>query len=298
MSKLLVTGASGGLGRLVLDRLLAKNEAGHRIIATTRDPDALADYAKRGVEVRRADFDGELDTAFAGADRALVISTDAVDRPGKRVEQHRRAIAALEKAGARHVTYTSLPKADTSSIAIAPDHAQTEAALAASKLDFTVLRNNWYLHFITEPVKAALATGKLIDAREGGAVAYVTREDCALAAAHALLLGTPGRNTWDVTGPEALSSDQIADLLEKIFGKKIEHVRASPEEVRAGLVGHGMPAPFADLLVSFDVGVSKGDLAQVTDTVKRLSGETPKSVAQWLTENRGVFAEQLGAHAL
>lgn len=290
MSKLLVTGASGGLGRLVLDRLLAKNDAGHHIIATTRNPEALAEYAKRGVEVRRADFDGDLDAAFAGADRALIISTDAVDRPGKRAEQHRRAIAALEKAGVRHVTYTSLPKADTSSIVIAPDHAQTEAALAASKLDFTVLRNNWYLHFLTEPVKAALATGKLIDAREDGAVAYVTREDCALAAAHALLQGTPGRNTWDVTGPEALTSDQLAAVIGEVFGKKVEHVRAAPEDVRAGLVAHGVPAPFADLLVSFDVGVSHGDLANVAGTVQRLSGEAPKSVAEWLTESRRVFS--------
>ena len=288
MSKLLVTGASGGLGRLVLDRLLAKKGAGDTIIATTRNPESLADYAKRGVEVRKADFDDEasLDAAFAGADRALLISTDGL---GRRAEQHRKAIAAFERSGVKHVTYTSLPKPVGSAISIAAEHADTEAALAASRLDFTVLRNNWYLHFIAEPVKAALATGKLIDGKGDGAVAFVTREDCAFAAAHALLSGA-GRNTWDVTGPEALTREQLAAVIGGVFGKKVEHVRVSPDDVRTGLVAHGVPAPFADLLASFDVGVSKGNLEDVSDTVKRLSGETPKSVEQWLTENRGMFA--------
>lgn len=292
MSKLLVTGASGGLGRLVLDRLLAKNDAGHTIIATTRTPDSLADYAKRGIEVRRADFDdaGSLAAAFAGADRALLISTDALDRPGRRLEQHRRAIDAFGASSVSHVTYTSLPKPVGSPISIAEDHAQTEVALEASKLAYTVLRNNYYLHYITEPVKAALATGTLVDARGDGAVAYVSREDCAFAAAHSLLRGGTGRETYDVTGPEALTSDQVAALVEKVFGKKVVHVRASNDDIRAGLVSHGFPPPIADLFVTFDIGISQGKLADVSDTVKRLSGETPKSVEQFLVENRGIFA--------
>ncbi len=171
---------------------------------------------------------------------------------------------------------------------VAPEHAATEEALAATKLGFTILRNNFYMHYVVDAAKAAVASGKLYDARGDGAVAYVTREDCALAAAGALLEGS-GRTTLDVTGPSALTSPDLAALLTEITGKKVEHVKVTPDDVKAALVGHGLPAPFADLLASFDVGISKGDLANVTDTVQRFSGQSPKSVKQFLTENRSVL---------
>src|SRR5262249_19713219 len=140
MSTLLVTGASGHLGRRVLELLL---EAGAgQIIAATRTPEKLADFAQRGVVVRHADFDdpASLAEAFKGAERLLLISTDAIGTPGLRIQQHTNAIKAAEEAGVSHVVYTSLinPEPGTP-IAIAPDHYGTEQALAQSKLGFTVL---------------------------------------------------------------------------------------------------------------------------------------------------------------
>ena len=144
----LVTGASGHLGQLVITNLLEIHKIpASKIIATTRKPETLAALKAKGVDVRAADFDdtANLVKAFKGATRLLLISTDAMDRPGHRLEQHKNAIAAAEKAGVEHVLYTSLPKPDTSAILFAPDHVGTEKALADSGLQGgTGLRNNWY----------------------------------------------------------------------------------------------------------------------------------------------------------
>ena len=180
---LLVTGAAGHLGRRVLEILL--DVPGERtLIATTRQPAKLADLAARGVDVRAADFDDEagLAAAFAGAGRALLISTDAVDAPGRRAAQHAAAIRALAAVGVQHVVYTSMVDAPTVG-AVAADHRATETALQETALDFTVLRNNLYAELALAAVPAALATGELVDARGDGAVAWISRDDCARVAA-------------------------------------------------------------------------------------------------------------------
>lgn len=160
---LLVTGASGHLGRRVLANLL--DTCGippSCLIAVTRDPAKVADIAARGVDVRRGDFDdpASLDAAFKGANRLLLISTDAFDRPGARIAQHKAAIAAAKQAGVKHIVYTSMPRPDGSPIPFAPDHLGTEQALAASGLGWTVLRNAWYFENLALSLPDALATGK------------------------------------------------------------------------------------------------------------------------------------------
>ena len=157
---LLVTGASGQLGRRVLAHLLdtcAVPPA--RLIAVTRDPAKLADFAARGVEVRRGDFDdpGSLGEAFKGAGRLLLISTDALDTPGRRLAQHQAAIAAAKTAGVRHIVYTSMPNPDGSPIPFAPDHLGTEQALALSGRGWTILRNAWYFENLAFSLPGALA---------------------------------------------------------------------------------------------------------------------------------------------
>jgi NAD(P)H dehydrogenase (quinone) len=289
-SPLLVTGASGQLGRRVVELLLAQDHG--PIIATTRTPDALAELAARGVEVRRADFDDEasLVQAFRGAERVLLVSTDALDRPGRRLAQQQRAVRALEAAGVKHVVYTSLPNAPSSSVSIAPDHAGTEAALAASRLDFTILRNNLYADLLLTSLPAAIASGQLVDVRGNGAVAYVTREDCARAAAAALAdRSASGRRTLDVTGPSALTSDQLAALCSEILGRKIVHVSVPGDALIRGLIAHGLPQPVAEMLASFDIAISKGELSAVTDTVERLTGRASQTVRDFLTQNRGAL---------
>ena len=287
-STLLVTGASGQLGRRVVE-LLLQRDAGP-IIATTRTPEKLSDFKERGVDVRAADFEDEasLVAAFEGAGRALLISTDAL---GKRGSQHARAVRAFEKVGVTHVVYTSLPNAETSSVAIAPEHAETEAAIAATKLDFTVLRNNLYIDLALSTLKRAVATGQIVDARGAGAAAFVTREDCARAAAAALSdRSATGRRTLDVTGPEAITSDQLAVIVSEVVGKNVAHLSVPIEALLKGMTEHGVPKPIADLLASFDLAVSKGELAKVTKAVETLTGKPPQSVRDFLVANRSALS--------
>jgi NAD(P)H dehydrogenase (quinone) len=292
---LLVTGASGHLGRRVLE-LLLERDAGP-IIATTRSPASLAGFASRGIEVRRADFedDASMTTGFAGAKRALLISTDAFDRPGRRIAQHRSAIAAFERAGVEHVVYTSMPNPTDTPVTIAPDHAATEAALAASKkLAFTILRNHLYTDLLLLALPPAIASGALISAKGTGAIAYVTRDDCARAAAAALASGARGRTTLDVSGPEAVTADQVAAIATELTGRPVVHTSVPVPALIEGMVGHGLPRPMAELLASFDAATAKGDYQHVTGTVEQLSGSKPTSVAAFLRANRTALLPSSG----
>lgn len=173
-SALLVTGASGHLGRRVAELLLASEAARERgLIVTTRTPDAVADLAARGAMVRRADFEDEasLEAAFRGVQRALIVSTDALDRPGRGIAQHRAAVAAARAAGARHLLYTSLTNPGPESrVTIAPDHDATERAIWAAGLGYTILRNNLYTEYLLPGPVRALQTGALRNSYGAGAV--------------------------------------------------------------------------------------------------------------------------------
>lgn len=288
MSKptLLVTGASGNLGRRVLELLLEAN-TGSKIIATTRNPDKLADLTARGVEVRAADFDdaASLVKAFTGADRALLVSTDALDR---REAQQTRAVQAFVEAGVKHVVYTSVPEPETTLALVGPSHAATERALAATKLDYTALRNNLYADLLLGALPGAVASGQLVDARGDGRIAWVTREDCARTAAAALVSAT-GRSAIDVTGPAAIGSDELAAIVSDLVAKPVQHVNVTPEQLVAGLVGHGFPEFVAQLFATFDSATAKGQLANATDTVEKLTGKKPQSIREFLAANRAAL---------
>jgi len=290
-SALLVTGASGQLGRHVLDGLLAQKIG--PIIATTRQPDQLKDYAAKGVEVRQADFDSPnpaaLAKAFSGARRALLISTDAVGTPGRRLAQHLAALKAFESAGVEHVVYTSVtnPKPD-SQIPVAPDHRATEEALAASTLGFTVLRNSLYADLALTPLQSAIASGQLVDARENGRAGFVTREDCARAAAAALAASFSGRRTLELTGPAALTSNEVAAIVSQLSGRPVKHVSVSPEAYKAALIEHNVPPPVADVYVGFDVAIAAGELDVVSDAVEQLTGRPAQSFRDFLAADERI----------
>ena len=287
MNKLLVTGASGHLGRRVVELLLERGLG--PIIATTRSPDKLADLAARGVEVRAADFDdpASLAAAFAGARRALLVSTDALDRPGRRRDQQLAAVRAFEDAGVEHVVYTSCPSPyDGSPVGVVPDHLATERALAASRLDFTILRNNLYAEVILYSLPQAVAAGQLVDAKGDGGVAWVWRDDCARAAAAALADPTRGRRTLDITGPAAITSAELAAIASEVTGKPVRHVSVPLDALIAGMVQHGLPEPVAQLMASFDAGAARGDLAATSSAVVELTGAPPRSVREFLQAQR------------
>jgi NAD(P)H dehydrogenase (quinone) len=285
-TKLLVTGAAGKLGRRVVELLLEK-KAGE-VIAATRKPEALKDLVAKGVRVVKADFEqpASLAAAFEGVERALLISTDAI---GRRIEQHRAAVSAFAKAGVKHIVYTSMPNPGPESpVTIAPEHRATEELILATQLGFTLLRNNLYTDLMLATLPAAVKSGQLVDARGNGSAAFVTREDCAQAAAAALAKGD-GKQTLDVTGPEALSSAQLADILSELTGRPVKHLSVSPDALIEGMLQHGLPKVAAELYASFDAAIVKGQLAKATDTVKKLSGKAPQSVKAFLTANRALL---------
>ncbi len=294
-SRLLVTGASGHLGRQVVELLVAKGESD--VIATTRSPEGLSELSKSGkIEVRGADFDdeGALVRAFKGASRALLVSAASLDSPGRSAAQHARAVKALEEAGVSHVVYTSIPSPYGSPITIASDHAATEFALAASTLDFTILRNNLYTDALLPCLRSAAASGLMLDTRDDGAVAYVTREDCAHVAAAALSnFGVVGRTTLDVTGPEALTGDQLAGILSDVSGRTVTRYCVPLETLVFSLVDEGVPEAIAKTIASFDIGARRGDLASTSDAVAALSGRAPQSVRAFLADHRDALT-QLG----
>ncbi|MBL9039349.1 MAG: SDR family oxidoreductase [Archangium sp.] len=291
MPPLLVTGASGQLGRRVLE-LLLESKAGP-IVAATRTPVKLESFAKRGVDVRQADFDNAaaFSAALKGVERVLLISTDAVDRPGRRLEQHKKAIELIRASGTvKHVVYTSLANPHPKSpISIANDHRETEAALKASGLGFTALRNTMYVDLAVPTYAGAVKQGQLVDARGQGRVSLITREDCARAAAAALASTFEGTRTLEVTGPQALSSADVAALLAEVTEKPVTHVPLEPAALKVGMVQHGLPPPVADLLVSFDVAIAQGDLAHVSRAVEELTGQPAQSMRDFFKANRAAL---------
>ncbi|HUO29336.1 MAG TPA: NAD(P)H-binding protein [Bryobacteraceae bacterium] len=296
---LFVSGASGHLGRRVVE-LLIQQVGATRVIAGTRTPERLADLAQQGVQVRKADFEDPqgLEKALAGADRALIISSDAIDRPGRRIAQHRAAVAAAVKAGVQHAVYTSMPNPETSPVVFAPDHLGTEQALAASGLGYTILRNCWYTEFLIPALAAAVASGKLIAAAGQGGAPYVTREDCARAAAAALASSDTSNHTWNITGPAVVTFAELAKLASELTGRPVEYAAASPEERTQQLIALGTPEPIAKMLVSSQIAIAQGKMGTATAAVQELTGRAPMSVAHFLSAHRAALlpASQTAGH--
>ena len=289
----LVTGASGHLGQLVISNLLEIHKIpASKIIATSRKPETLATLKARGVDVRAADFDdtANLVKAFKGATRLLLISTDAMDRPGHRLEQHKNAIAAAEKAGVEHVLYTSMPKPETSAVLFAPDHLGTEKALAASGLKgWTVLRNNWYFENLFYSLPHAIKSGTWYTAAGKGKIAHIAREDLARAAAAALASDSGGKNTYTLTGAQEYTTDEIAKLVSDAVGKPISVVQVPLDGLVQGMVGAGFPEPVARVFGSFDTNVNQGGLSGVTGDYKKLTSNDNTPFISWLAKNKQAF---------
>jgi NAD(P)H dehydrogenase (quinone) len=285
----LVTGAGGHLGRRVVE-LLLEAKAG-KVIAATRDPAKLADLAAKGAELRRADFDdpASLDAAFKGVERLLIISTDSVVEPGKRLRQQKAAVAAAARARVRHVIYTSMPNPEPGSlIPFAPDHYETEQALAKSGLPHTILRVSWYAENLLRSLPSILSSGKWRSAAGEGRVANIARDDVARSAAAALIKAPGGR--FDLTGPELLTTRQIAAIIADVFGKKVEVVPVSDEQLLAGMIAAGVPKVFAELGAAFDANTRAGKIDLVSDAVAKLTGKPPVPLRDVLAANTSALA--------
>jgi NAD(P)H dehydrogenase (quinone) len=273
-----VTGASGHLGRKVADLLLERLEPS-RLILLTRTPDALASYSELGAAVRYADFDEPptLGEAFSGAERALLISALDFER---RVGQHRAAIDAAKAAGVGHVIYTSIPEPEGNPAAAAPSHLATEVAARDSGLAWTFLRNNLYADFQVPVVAQAIASGQLVTSAGEGRVAYVAREDCAAAAAAVLTEDGHEGKAYDITGPEAVGTADVAALAANLGGRPVEVVSVDDDALVSGMVEAGIPEAVARIRLSFVVAAREGFLDSVTSAVLDLTGNAPLSFRQ------------------
>ncbi|UYO00092.1 MAG: NAD(P)H-binding protein [Devosia sp.] len=283
---LLVTGASGNFGRLAVEELLARG-AKH-VVAGTRDPSKLADLAARGVEIRRLDFDdaATLATAFAGIERALIVSTDGI---GKRVAQQTAAIAAAKTAGVKHVVYTSAPAARPDADAgLGAEHFWTEVALANSGLGFTILRNHMYAENNLMDGPGAAASGQLFGLVGDRGTSYVARIDAARTAAGALLTAE-GNTVEDVTGPAPVGNSERAALFAEVSGKSVTLVALAPADLKAGMVASGLPEGFAEALVAFQRDAVTGHHGVVTSVVEKYSGRKPQAFADFIRTQAAAF---------
>jgi NAD(P)H dehydrogenase (quinone) len=299
MATLLVTGAGGQLGRRVVE-LLLDAKAG-TVIAATRNPAKLADLAQRGALVRALDFDDEnsLNEAFRGVDRALIVSTDLLDGTDRRLRQHERAVAAAARAGVKHAVYTSMPHPEDSPVPFAYQHLGTEQAIKKSGMSWTILRNNWYadMQLLPGVLPLAVATGRLFAASGDGGGAYVTREDCSRAAAAALSSDDMTNRTYDITGPEVLTAAQLAAIASEVSGKPVTFIPLEPEALRQGLLGAGVSALMADILVGSDLARKLGQFAPATTDVQTLTGQPPTSVRALVEAHREALLHPKAAGA-
>jgi NAD(P)H dehydrogenase (quinone) len=286
-----VTGASGKLGRRVLELLRDRDYDG-RIIGGSRTPEAVD---LPGIEARKVDFEdaASLPAAFAGVDRLLIISTDKV---GARLDAHRAAITAAGQAGVKEVIYTSMPNPEPpSAITFAPDHHGTEQAIKASGLPYTILRMSWYADNLLGSLPGNLATGQWFTSTAGGKVGYVTREDCARAAAGALLM--PAENgTYTVTGPETLSVAEIARIASDVAGEPLTVIDVTDAELAAGAKAAGVADYVIEhFIVALERNTREGKMAMATDAVETLWGEKPMSLRDFLEANRRALLGQAQA---
>jgi NAD(P)H dehydrogenase (quinone) len=277
-----LTGANGHLGRLVLKHLLTYVPA-DQIIATTRKPEQLADLAAQGIVVRRADFadPATLSAAFVGVKRLLIISTDVLGE--QRVKLHKAAIEAAASAGVNHIVYTSGPDANpNASHPIPAEHGQTEAALAASGVEWTALRNSFYSDFLKDFIGLLYVNGEVLLPEGSARHSWVTREDCARAAAGTLAGNITDVGPVDVTGPEALSFADVVHRYSSISGQSVG-IKVLPEqEILARVVAKGVPQEAANFVVGFVAWTAREVPTKPTDTVKRASGTEPSSVDEIL----------------
>lgn len=279
---ILVTGATGGLGRLVMGHLLDVVPAGE-LAVSVRDPGKAADLADRGIDVRKADFDdpASLGAAFAGVHRLLVISTDGPDEI--RIQQHANAVDAAAGAGVEYLAYTSVTDAQTSPLQLARTHRETERRIRATGIPFTFLRNGMYHEHYAYQLTQALEHGVLISSTGTGRIASVSRDDLALAAA--TVLGTSGHDNavYELTGPRAWSFDELARLAAAHTGRPLVHTSVSDAEFTAMLTGAGLPEFVVDRLVDINANTRAGVLASVRPDLERLIGRVSTSIGSAVT---------------
>ncbi|MBW5446066.1 NAD(P)H-binding protein [Cohnella sp. CFH 77786] len=275
--KMMVTGATGKLGSLVVEKLLETVPAGD-LAVSVRNPEKAASLRDRGVDVRQGDFDRPetLDRAFAGVDRLLIISADGDTET--RIRQHQAAVAAAKRANVGFIAYTSAPNASESSLFLAEVHRVTEEAIRATGIPYSFLRNNWYLENETGTVQAILGGAPWLTSAGSGKVGWAARRDYAHAAA-AVLAGSGHENTVYELSGKLLTQEELAAVLAGVLGREVP-VQQVDDETYAGIMsGAGVPEFVVPILVGIQKGIRDRTLEVVSGDLEKLLGRpvTPLS---------------------
>ena len=276
-----ITGATGQLGRLVINALLERIPASG-VVALVRSPEKAHDLSLRGVEVRYADYSEPetLVSALAGIDRLLLISSNEL---GQRSAQHAAVIAAAKQAGVHLLAYTSVLRADTSLLELATEHRETEHTLKASGVPFVLLRNGWYHENYTAGVAAAVAHGVILGSAKEGRIASAGRVDYAEAAAVVLTGDGHAGHCYELAGDAAYSLDELAAEVARQSGKTVVYQDMPEADYKAALAGFGLPAPIAELLASSDAAAAQGALFDDGKVLSTLIGRPVTPIAAAVT---------------
>lgn len=276
MTTYAVTGTSGHLGRLIVEHLRTRGVPESSIVALARTTSKVADLAAEGITTRYADYTdaASLDTALEGVDRLILVSGSEV---GQRFAQHSAVIAAAERAGVSRIVYTSLLKADTSTLGLAPEHLATEQALAASPIPATILRNSWYLENYTGNIEQYRTTGTVLGATANATITAATRADYAEAAAAAAIQDSEGQ-IYELAGAP-FTFDDLAAVVSTATDTAIEHRNVTVEELTDALVAAtGMDQATAGFWASVDESIARGDLHSDSADLATLLGRAPHTL--------------------
>jgi len=276
-----VTGASGKLGRLVVSGLLAAGVHAAEVVAVVRTPEKVADLAERGVQVREADYDdaSAVEQALAGTDRLLLISGSEL---GTRVAQHGTVLRAAQAAGVGLVAYTSGPKAETSALAVAPDHLATERLIAELGLPGAILRNNWYFENYDQTITRAAETGEVIGSADGGRIAAATRADLAAGAVAVLTAAEPAPGVYELGGDEAWTLADLAAAVAEATGTQVTYRDLPAGEHARVLEAAGLPEGAVQFVVGTDQAIAQGALDTGSHQLSQLIGRPTTTLAEYV----------------
>jgi NAD(P)H dehydrogenase (quinone) len=273
--KIGITGATGQLGRLVVNKLKEK-VAADNLVAIVRSRQKSAGL---GIEAREADYDKPetLENALKGIDSLLLISASEI---GKRLQQHKNVIEAAKKAGVKWIVYTSLLHADKSTIGLAGEHLATEAALKNSGIPFTLLRHSWYTENYANAVLGGLANGIIWGSAGDGKIASATRDDFAQSAVAVLTGEGHAGKIYELAGDEAFTMSDLAAEISKQTGKLVSYKNVPEQEYAEILVKAGLPEGFAKFYASVDISTGKNDLFDNSHQLSRLIGRATTPLSQ------------------
>ena len=274
--KIAITGATGQLGSIVIEKLLLQTET-NNIVALVRNPANATHLTAQNIEVREFDYDRPetLVPALSGIDKLLLISANEV---GRRTPQHKAVIDAAKVAGVPYLAYTSLLRADTSPLGLAQEHRETEKLIQDSGLRYTFLRNNWYSENYLAGVAHTIEIGTLFGAAQDGRISSASRIDYAEAAAKVLTSTGHDNQIYELAGSQSFSLSELATLIGQAASKTINYQNLSAEEYTQGLTQAGLPAGLVEVIVDADIQTIQGAMYSDSQDLEQLIGRKTTNI--------------------